>query len=190
MKSIAIAAVLGIAMVSSGAAQEPVYVKDPSLATALSIIFPGGGQLYTERNGKAAVIAGVGLGGVGIGLLQYSRSQCAQDGGGSNCSSYGAVVYGGVAALSAWLYGVATAGNDARKYNAEHSAMAMRARPCISRDVAELDGQDLAVKVYFTEATESCTEYRCKFKGGGLDMRFAEGIRKCREQTAVKRAGD
>lgn len=45
-------------------------VKSPGRAVVFSLLFPGGGQLYTGRYWKAAVIAGAEL---GLGYLSYQE---------------------------------------------------------------------------------------------------------------------
>jgi hypothetical protein len=178
----ALIAVLALALPASlAAAQGPAIVKDPALATVLSVILPGGGQFYSERSGKGVVILGTSLLG-GAAALSYQSSQCVRNGG-TSCTAKELLNAGVAAAAVGWLFGVVTAGDDARRFNAASALAQGSNRPCMSRDVAEVDGENMAVRVYATEADGTCAEHRCNLMGAGVSMTRANAIRACHEQV-------
>jgi hypothetical protein len=117
-----IAALVAIVFVSSmGRAQmstaksHSLPHKDPTLATVFGVIFPGGGQLYTERWGKAMGIIGTAAVGTGI-ALDASFDTCGDK---SSCHMSVIQTTGIVVAVLAWGYGWATAATDARLRNSQ-----------------------------------------------------------------------
>jgi len=87
--------------------------KDPTLATVFGVLFPGGGQLYAERWGKAAGIIGTAAVGTGI-ALDASFDKCGDK---PSCHMSVVQTTGIVVAALAWGYGWVTAGTDARLRN-------------------------------------------------------------------------
>jgi hypothetical protein len=90
--------------------------KDPNLATALSVLIPGGGQLYAGRWGKGLAVLGGTAAGIGIAIDANQSSRC--DGGGP-CNVHGVQTVAIVGAVAVWGYGWLTAGQDARRKNAQ-----------------------------------------------------------------------
>lgn len=119
-----------------------VFAKDPNFGAFLSFIFPGGGQYYADRPGKGLFLTALGIGAPIIGFNSVNR-----DGGyyggygpypGGGCLTYAsgpgfpgsadchrhydwtpAAVGLGVG-ITAWLYGIATAGRDVQHWNQAH----------------------------------------------------------------------
>ena len=81
--------------------------KDPMTATVLGIVFPGGGQIYTERWGKAAAVFGGTAAAVGLAIDEANNGQHQIE----------AVWIAG--AVVVWGYGWLTAGSDAQRKNAQ-----------------------------------------------------------------------
>lgn len=76
------------------------------------VVFPGGGQLYAERFGKAAAIFGGTAAATAI-AIDGSHHDCT-----GTCHGVSPVQTGGiVAAVLIWGYGWVTAGADARMRN-------------------------------------------------------------------------
>ena len=113
---------------------DAIAFKDPSLATILSILIPGAGQMYAGKPLKGAlVIAGI-LGSLGVAASVQEPEKCSEssiNGGpsirtctGGNPPSFGIAI--GAAAAS-YVLGIAMAGSDARDYNASrHRRVSVR----------------------------------------------------------------
>jgi hypothetical protein len=125
-KMLMAAAMLCVMAAGHAAAQDtrhPGY-KDPGTSTLLSVLVPGGGQLYSGETGKGAALLGVGLGGLTLGVAMTAGSV------GSSCSetsfsckddtNYLPMALGYVAYLGSWIYGIIDAGDSARRMNARH----------------------------------------------------------------------
>ena len=103
------------------AAEQPGY-KDPGTSTLLSVIVPGGGQIYSGETGKGLALLGVGIGGLTLGVAMTASSvsaSCDFD----NCSddtNYAPMALGYAAYLGSWIYGIIDAGASARRMNAKH----------------------------------------------------------------------
>jgi len=81
--------------------------KDPTTATVLGIVFPGGGQIYTERWGKAVgIFTGTGA---AIGLAVNA----------ANNNQHQIEALWIVGAVAVWGYGWFTAGSDAERRNSQ-----------------------------------------------------------------------
>jgi hypothetical protein len=87
--------------------------KDPTVATVLSVIIPGGGQAYATRYGKAAIIFAGTAAGVAI-AIDAANSTCT---GNDTCNHHSVQTIGIVTAALIWGYGWATAAGDARLHN-------------------------------------------------------------------------
>lgn len=89
------------------AVSRPLPHKDPMTATILSVVFPGGGQIYTERWGKAAGVFTSTAAAVGLAIDAANNGQHEIE----------ALWVAG--AVVAWGYGWMTAGSDARRRNSQ-----------------------------------------------------------------------
>ena len=121
-----------------------LVAKDPYVGTMLSFVFPGGGQYYAGANGKGLAITLIGIGAPIIGFANVNRDRTYYGQGGYNCSVYNtSSMYGsggcrnrtdwapatiglGVG-ITAWLYGIATAGTDVQHWNQAHGVRFMTA---------------------------------------------------------------
>jgi hypothetical protein len=108
-----------------------VIAKDPNVATSLSLFFPGGGQYYADATGKGLAITAIAIGAPIIGYQNVNRvdnNDCVanQNGaqfGGQFCRGhydYTSAAIGLGVGITAWLYGIATAGRDAQRWNQAH----------------------------------------------------------------------
>jgi hypothetical protein len=102
--------------------------KDPNVATSLSFIFPGGGQYYSGASGKGFAITALAIGAPIIGYADVNR-QPSYDCGTSRFGTqfvcggrrdYTPAAIGLGVGITAWLYGIATAGSDAQRWNLAH----------------------------------------------------------------------
>ncbi len=112
-----------------------VIARDPNVGTMLSLVFPGGGQYYADQQGKGFVITALAIGAPIIGFANVRRNDAPYanplNNPGPVCN-YGcgpayrdrydwtpAAIGLGVG-ITAWLYGVATAGSDVQHWNQAH----------------------------------------------------------------------
>ena len=115
-----VALVACAASFGNAGAQQPIAAKsystpykDPNLATVLSVVVPGGGQLYAERWGKGLGLFGGTAAAVGI-AINASNSRCTV---GNTCNTHAVETGAIIAGALVWGYGWATAGRDARLRN-------------------------------------------------------------------------
>lgn len=134
-----------LAAQDSTTAQPPAY-KDPQLATVWGLVVPGGGQMYAGRGVKGAQLFAGSAGALTVGYLMSSRS-CTWIGDSDSCSAdrrQSFVIAGSIGALL-WIYGLATAADDAHDFNARARALSQaRLQPMITRS-----GVGLAARVTF-----------------------------------------
>lgn len=102
--------------------------KDPNVATSLSFLFPGGGQYYSGMSGKGLAITALAIGAPIIGYADVNRHpsyDCGTSRFGAQyfCGGrrdYTPAAIGLGVGITAWLYGIATAGTDAQRWNLAH----------------------------------------------------------------------
>ena len=108
-----------------------LIAKDPNLATSLSLFFPGGGQYYADEPGKGLAITLLAIGAPIIGYQNVNRvynNDCVASTNnaqfnGQYCRGhydYTSAAIGLGVGITAWLYGIATAGRDAQRWNQAH----------------------------------------------------------------------
>ena len=113
-----------------------VIAKDPRLGTMLSFVFPGGGQYYAGAEAKGLALTLIGIGAPIIGYANVNRDNGTYNGYGCGIYNGPSGVYGGGpcrghhdytpaaiglgVGITAWLYGVATAGTDVQHWNQAH----------------------------------------------------------------------
>lgn len=105
----------------AGAQQQPAGYKDPSTATIMSVIIPGGGHLYSGETTKGAMILGVGLGGLVLGTALSAESvgiDCTDDFRAcEDNTSYLPIAAGYLLYLGSWVYGIMDASDSADRMN-------------------------------------------------------------------------
>ena len=91
--------------------------KNPSTATTLSLVLPGGGQFYSGEPVKGAVIAAGVMG--GLAYASTAIPKLAEDGADRGYyTKHGTTLGIGLGVAGAfWLYGVVDAPNAARRAN-------------------------------------------------------------------------
>jgi hypothetical protein len=103
-----------------------VIAKDPNIATSLSFFFPGAGQYYDGLPGKGLAITAIAIGAPIIGYANVNRdyTTCYNSAfGGAECRThrdYTPAAIGLGVGIATWLYGIATAGPDAQRWNRAH----------------------------------------------------------------------
>jgi hypothetical protein len=106
--------------------------KHPALGAALSIV-PGAGQVYAGRRMKGAALFAVTYGGF---YLAANGSECHGTRG-RNCDDR--VLFTGLGlAVGTWIYAIASAPADVRRWNVRHGhvASAPRVTPHLARSAA------------------------------------------------------
>jgi hypothetical protein len=102
-----------------------LIAKDPNTATSLSLFFPGAGQYYAEMPGKGLAITALAIGAPLVGYANDNRyyTSCFNSFNGTRCGThrdYTPVAIGWGVGIASWLYGIATAGQDAQRWNRAH----------------------------------------------------------------------
>lgn len=130
-------------------------LKDPGTSVLLSVVVPGGGQLYSGESTRGLTLLGVGLGGLVVGTAATVFSVGAScDADSFSCSddtNYLPMALGYLAYLGSWIYGIADAGDSAHRMNAKRG-LAFRGadvsvQPLVSAGRA--GGADVGLKFEF-----------------------------------------
>lgn len=98
--------------------------KSAGAATLLSLLVPGGGQMYAGEVGNGLLYLGTTIAApiVGLYLAEAAYANCDYD-----CDyDTGSVTYGVVFGASTWLWSVLDAGDAARRTNAKMARTAAR----------------------------------------------------------------
>lgn len=114
------AADAGLAQATDPSADRPSF-KEPGTATLIGVLVPGGGQLYAGKITKGLTLLAVGYGSIVAGTA-LAVTNCDDIGdyedGCTKSLTPLYIGYGGY--LASWIYGLATAGGDAREVNAKN----------------------------------------------------------------------
>lgn len=89
-------------------ATPPIGYKDPGTATILSVVIPGGGQIYAGDTRRGLTLLGIGWGGVTVGYTMTIATANAAP-----------ALLGYAAYLGSWAYGIMDAEDTARRMNAK-----------------------------------------------------------------------
>lgn len=87
---------------SAQQAQSEGY-KSPGTATVISVVVPGGGQMYADELGRGLAILGIAWGAPIAGAISGSST---------------GVLAGVAVSLASWVYGIVDAPRAVRRYNA------------------------------------------------------------------------
>jgi hypothetical protein len=114
------------------ASQVPAERKDPSTAVMMSLVAPGGGQLYAGEIGKGLLMLVGGEGALITGWSTSQRQRCNHD----DCTGphWTNLYMGAAAAMGIWFYSLADAPKAARRYNAKVDKSLARLEPIIMRE--------------------------------------------------------
>lgn len=103
--------------------------KDPGVATLVSVLVTGGGQMYAGETTRGLTMLGIGLGSLMLGAA-LSTSSCDVSGFEANCSvntapmTLGIMVY-----LGTWVYSIADAPKSVERMRASSRASISNLRP-------------------------------------------------------------
>lgn len=92
-------------------ATPPAGYKDPGTATLLSVVIPGGGQLYSGDMRKGLTLLAVGVGAPTVALVVATSTPD---------HSVAPLALASLASLGAWVYGIADASSSAKRMNTKH----------------------------------------------------------------------
>lgn len=107
-------------------------MKDPGIATLISVLVTGGGQMYAGETRRGAALLGIGLGSLIVGSALSTRVTCEPGGFGDNCTTNTTpLVVGAVVYLGTWIYGIADASSSVERQNARRQRASNRIRPSI-----------------------------------------------------------
>lgn len=111
--------------------------KDPGIATLLSVVVTGGGQLYSGETTKGAALLGIGLGSLVVGAAASSPDNATP------------VLLGSLVYLGTWVYGIADASSSAQRMNARNGVAVgpFRAAPAVG--AAPSGGTEVGVRLSF-----------------------------------------
>lgn len=96
--------------------------KDPGTAMIVSVLIPGGGQLYSGETGRGLTIMGVGLGGLVLGVAATTASvgvSCDDDFNCEDDTNYLPMAAGYLLYFGSWIYGIIDADDSAARMNAK-----------------------------------------------------------------------
>lgn len=114
------------------ASQVPADRKDPSTAVMMSLVAPGGGQLYAGEMAKGTLMLVSGEGALITGWSTSQRSRCIHlDCSGPHWTNF---YMGASAFLGIWFYSMVDAPRAARRYNAKADRTTARVEPIITRE--------------------------------------------------------
>lgn len=106
-------------------------VKDPGLATLIGVLIPGGGQFYTDRPNKGAVLLVLGYGAPVAGL--FSSTWVDDPKTGARLWNFTPLYTGLAVGVGAWAYGWATASGDATEHNSRLPRRTVTVMPSVER---------------------------------------------------------
>lgn len=131
----------------------PVGYKDPGTATLLSVVVPGGGQLYSGETNKGLMLLGGGLGGLILGTAMTTNSISAScDYDELTCSddtNYLPMAVGYLAFFGTWVYGIIDADDSAQRMNAKRGMAQVLDGPVVPVLAASGDGTRIGISIRF-----------------------------------------
>jgi len=114
------------------ASQVPADRKDPSTAVMMSLVAPGGGQLYAGELVKGTLMLVGGEGALITGWSTSRRERCIHlDCSGTRWTNF---YMGASAFLGIWFYSMMDAPRAARRYNAKADRTTARVEPIITSE--------------------------------------------------------
>ena len=110
--------------------------KDPAIATAISYLIPGGGQVYAGETAKGFALFGTAVAGPLVGMMTSKMESCSTNGsiyGGFDCRNANLTpFYTGLGiSVATWAYSLWDARGAAERYNKAQATLA-RVAPVIA----------------------------------------------------------
>lgn len=135
-KLIAVLVLLCVACTPALAQTPPAGYKDPGTSTLLSVVVPGGGQIYSGETNKGLALLGGGMAGLILGFAMTSSSagiSCDDDFNCQDDTNYAPAALGYLTYFGTWIYGIIDADDSANRMNARRGLAQV-----LSSDVAPL----------------------------------------------------
>lgn len=109
---------LAMTPLNSAAQQQNFKYKDPGTSSLFAVLITGGGHFYSGESGKGLALLGGSIGSLvlGISLSEEASLTCWN----YNCTveeNLTPLYLGAAVAAGLWIYGIADAGNAARRSN-------------------------------------------------------------------------
>lgn len=110
--------VFGDTRVLAQGTASPEY-RDPAMATALSILVPGGGHFYAGETATGATLVATGIGAplIGLGLTVRSEERVCNDYECRTEANLAPLFVGAAVMVGTYVYGIADAGRAADRAN-------------------------------------------------------------------------
>ena len=105
--------------------------KNPGVGAMLSLFVPGGGQMYAGRPGKGVALLLMSVGGLAVAYNAARHEDILCDSC-NNPRNETALLVGAVVGVGTWIYGMADAPKQVRRWNQEHGFRTARVQPTIS----------------------------------------------------------
>jgi hypothetical protein len=135
-KLIAVLVLLCVACTPALAQTSPAGYKDPGTSTILSVVVPGGGQIYSGETNKGLALLGGGMAGLILGFAMTSSSagiSCDDDLDCQDDTNYVPAALGYLTYFGTWIYGIIDADDSANRMNSKRGLA-----QALSGDVAPL----------------------------------------------------
>lgn len=111
----------------SEAAATTLPPKDPGVATIVSLLITGGGQMYAGETGRGLAMLGIGVGSLVLGTALSTTScdpfeyECTQN--------LAPLTLGVLAAVGTWVYSIVDAPKSVQRQNLKRQNASARLRP-------------------------------------------------------------
>jgi hypothetical protein len=138
-----------VAGTASAQSTQPAGYKDPGTATIISVLIPGGGQMYSGETQRGLTLLGIGVGGLVVGTaLSASSVGCDADSCDTETNLLPLAI-GYLAYLGSWAYGIMDADDSAERMNAKHRMAVGRAEVAPAVSVAPSGSAQVGINVRF-----------------------------------------
>ena len=128
---------------------QPVGYKDPGTATIISVLIPGGGQMYSGETQRGLTLLGIGVGGLVVGTALSASSVGCDDDSCDADANFLPLAIGYLAYLGSWAYGIMDADDSAERMNAKRGVAVGRAEVAPAVGVAPTGGARVGITVRF-----------------------------------------
>lgn len=139
--------VLLFAVLSAGTAHaqstQPSGYKDPGTAMIISVLIPGGGQIYSGETQRGLTLLGIGLGGLVVGTAISASSTADGD------TNFAPLALGYLAYLGSWAYGIVDADDSAERMNSKRGLAIGGAQVMPVLAIAPTGGTGVGINIRF-----------------------------------------
>lgn len=141
------------AVLSAGTAHaqstQPAGYKDPGTAMIISVLVPGGGQMYSGETQRGLTLLGIGLGGLAVGTaISASSTGCDEDSCDTD-ANFAPLALGYLAYLGAWVYGIVDADDSAERMNSKRGLAVGGAQVTPVLSIVPAGGTGVGINIRF-----------------------------------------